>query len=90
MKTATIPSLRVDEGLRRPAESMLMENESLSNFVELSLRAGILRRQMQGAFTARGLTSRDEAARTGEYYAAESALSELDEMLKATQSSIPR
>jgi predicted transcriptional regulator len=81
MKTATIPSLRVDPELRQAAESVLQSGESLSSFVEQSLRANIERRQAQQAFIARGLASRDDAQKTGEYFAAEDVLRELDDML---------
>jgi predicted transcriptional regulator len=81
MKTATIPSLRVDPELRQAAESVLQNGESLSSFVEQSLRDNIERRRMQQAFIARGLTSRDEARQAGEYFPAEEILAELDGML---------
>jgi predicted transcriptional regulator len=81
MKTKTIPSLRVDPALRSAAESVLRDGESLSSFMEKSLRANIERRQMQKEFLARGLASRDDAKRTGEYVAAEDVLRELDDML---------
>lgn len=85
MKTATIPSLRVDTELRRAAESVLKDNESLSSFVEQSIRAGIHRRRAEHEFIARGLASRDEAARTGEYHPADAVLAELDDMLNAAE-----
>lgn len=81
MKTATIPALRVEPKLRLAAESVLAENETLSSFVEESLRANIEKRLHHEAFIARALASRDEAKRTGEYYSAESVLAELDDML---------
>jgi predicted transcriptional regulator len=81
MKTATIPALRVEPKLREAAQSVLAENETLSSFVEESLRANIERRLHNQAFIARGLASRDEAKRTGEYYSAESVLAELDDIL---------
>ena len=81
MKTASIPSLRVDPELRQAAESVLQEGETLSSFVEKSLRANIEHRRMQREFIARGLASRDEARRTDEYYDAEDVLSELDDLL---------
>ncbi len=86
MKTATIPSLRVDPELRHAAESVLQKGESLSSFVEQSLRANIKRRQLQQEFIARGLAARDEARRTGEYFPAEDILGELDNMLSAAES----
>jgi len=86
MKTANIPSLRVDPALRLAVESVLEAGETLSAFMEQSLRAQIERRRTRQAFLARGLASRDEAAATGEYYAADEVLRELDTMLLDAQS----
>lgn len=80
MKTATIPSLRVDPELRRAAEDVLLKGESLSSFVEQSLLENIRRRQVQQEFIARGLASRDEARQSGEYFSAADVLRELDDM----------
>lgn len=85
MKTASIPSLRVAPDLRKAAENVLQEGETISSFVEQSLRANIARRQLQQEFIARGLASRDEAQRNGEYYPAEDVLHELDTMLARTK-----
>lgn len=81
MKSATLPSLRVDPKLRRAAEAVLRKGESLSSFMEQSLRDEVARRRMQGEFIARGLASRDEARRTGEYYEADAVHAELRDML---------
>ena len=81
MKTATIPALRVEPALREAAQSVLASGETLSSFIEESLKANIERRKHQRDFIARGLASRDEAKRTGEYYSAESVLVELDDIL---------
>lgn len=82
MKTATIPSLRVDPELRHAAESVLQDGESLSSFVEQSIRSNVEHRRMQKEFIARGLASRDEARRTGEYYTSDEIRDELDAMLR--------
>ena len=81
MKTATIPSLRVDPALRQAAEEVLQEGESLSGFVEASLRAQIELRKNQQAFIARGLASRDSARRTGVYHDAADVVKELKHSL---------
>lgn len=81
MKTASIPSLRVDPELRHAAESVLKDGESLSSFVEQSIRANVEHRRLQKEFIARGLASRDEAYRTGEYYSSAEVHAELDAML---------
>ena len=84
MKSASIPSLRVDPALRREAESVLQEGETLSSFVEQSIRSNIARRQAQ--FIIRGLTSRDEARQSGVYFSAGEVLAELDGMLSNAES----
>lgn len=81
MKTSTIPSLRVKPALRRAAESVLQEGETLSGFVEQSLCQNIQRRQAQQEFIARGLASAAEAERTGAYFDSDDVLRELDVML---------
>ena len=67
MKTATFPSLRVDPALRQAAEDVLLKGETLSSFVEQSVRAQIELRQSQDAFIARGLAARDNAGNSGRY-----------------------
>ena len=81
MKTASIPSLRVDPELRHDVESVLREGETLSSFMEHALRASIQSRRAQREFIARGLASRDEAKRSGEYFAASDVLAEMEERL---------
>ncbi len=83
MKKATIPSLRVSEEFREAAESVLREGETLSAFVEESLRRQIEIRRTQDEFIARGLASRDEARRTGLYFSADDVHAELRAMLAA-------
>ncbi len=81
MKTSTFPSLRVDPALRKAAEDVLQEGETLSSFVEHSVRAQIRLRQQREEFIARGLASRDKASVTGIYYEAAEVLEELGGML---------
>ena len=81
MKTSTIPSLRVAPELREAAESVLEDGETLSSFLEQSLRMQIDRRRAQKEFIERGLASRDAAKLSGEYCSADDVLKELDEIL---------
>jgi predicted transcriptional regulator len=81
MKTATLPSLRVEPELRKAAEDVLREGESLSSFMEQSLRDEVNRRRMQAEFIARGLAARKEAKRTGVYYTVEESMAGLDAIL---------
>ena len=77
MKTATMPALRVQPELRQAAEEMLQPGETLSGFVEESLRRNVERRQAQQEFLVRGLASRDAAKQSGKYVAADVVLSKL-------------
>jgi predicted transcriptional regulator len=86
MKTASLPSLRVDPELRQDAESVLHQGETLSSFMEQALRASIQSRKSRQEFIARGLASRDEARKTGEYFAADEVLSEMDALLVKSDS----
>jgi predicted transcriptional regulator len=81
MKTATFPSLRVTPELRQAAEQILQEGETLSSFVEQSIRESIGRRQVQQEFIARGLHSRDDARQTGKYASADAVIGRLEQML---------
>ena len=81
MKTATFPSLRVTPELRQAAEQILQEGETLSSFVEQSIREGIERRQVRQEFIARGLRSRDDARQTGKYASADAVIGRLEQML---------
>lgn len=53
--TSTIPSIRVEPDFRAEVEPVLAERETLSQFVEASVRASVERRRMQAEFIARGL-----------------------------------
>lgn len=82
MKTANMPSLRVDPALRQAAESVLHEGESLSSFMEQSLRDEVNRRLIQAEFFKRGLAAREEARSTGVYYNVGDVMGSLRNILK--------
>lgn len=88
MKTATMPALRVEPELRQAAEEMLRPGETLSAFVEESLRRNVELRRAQQEFIARGLASRDAARESGEYVSAEEVLGKLSAKLKQAQSKL--
>lgn len=81
MKSATIPPLRVTPDLRADVESVLKDGETLSNFVEESLRSQILHRKTQQEFIARGMASRENAKKTGVYFSKEEVLDSLQSIL---------
>lgn len=77
MKDATFPALRVDPELRQAAEDCLLEGESISDFVEQSIRENIERRAKRRAFIDQALTSRDQAASNGGYQSADAVFQRL-------------
>ena len=85
MKSATIPPLRVTPDLRMDAESVLREGESLSSFVEESLRRQIDRRKMQKEFIARGMASREAAESSRQYASKEQVMDSLRSILKTSK-----
>ena len=90
MKTATIPSVRVEPELRAEVESLLAEGETVSEFVEASVRASVLRRRHHAEFVARGLRSLEEAARTGHYVEADAVVRKLQGKLDAARDRRPK
>jgi predicted transcriptional regulator len=90
IKTSTIPSIRVEPDFRAEVEAVLVEGETLTQFVEASVRASVERRRMQAEFIARGLRSRDEARRTGEYVDADAMIDNLQRKLDAAHSRLAK
>jgi len=82
MKTTTIPPLRVSPELRREAEAVLQDGETLSGFMLESLQGSIARRRDQRQFIERGLKSAAEARRTGQYVSADEVVKKLSVRLK--------
>jgi hypothetical protein len=85
MKTTTIPSIRVEPDFRAEVEAVLADGETLSQFVEASVRASVERRRVQAEFIARGLRSRDEARRTDGYVDADVVVENLQRKLDAAR-----
>lgn len=78
MKTATLPSVRVEPELRASVESLLGARETLSEFVENSVRQAVIRRHNQAEFVKRGITSLESALRTSEYVESDAVLEKLE------------
>ncbi len=83
MKTAQLPSVRVEPSVRKEIEAALREGESLSEFVEKAAVQAARQRMAQEAFLARGRASLAQARRTGEFYSADEALKTMQERLEA-------
>jgi len=85
MKSATLPSVRVEPELRAEIEFLLADGETISEFVEASVRATVLRRRQQAEFIAHGLFSFDDARQTGEYVDADTVVQGLQRKLDAAR-----
>jgi predicted transcriptional regulator len=81
MKNATLPPLRVEPALRRAAERLLREGETLSAFVEDAVRSSVAQRQSQEEFVARGLASAAAARESGRYLSSEEVVAKLEKRL---------
>ena len=88
MKTAILPSVRVDPALRASVESLLEAGETLSGFVESAVRQTVLRRQNQAEFVARGLMSLENARRTGKYVDSDIVFEKLTKKLAAAKAKL--
>ncbi|MDR5170616.1 hypothetical protein IHQ56_02185 [Methylobacillus flagellatus] len=85
MKTASFPSLRVDPQLRQETESVLLEGETLSQFMENAVRSQVALRKANAEFLARGLAARDNARQTGRYVDADTVLGKLQARLQSAK-----
>lgn len=77
MKTTTIPPLRVSPALRKQAEAVLEQGETLSGFVLEALNRNIEYRKVRQEFLARGLTSAAKAKKAGRYVPADRVIEKL-------------
>ena len=86
MKTSSIPPLRVSPELRKRAEAVLEQGETLSSFVLDALTRSIEYRKARQEFIARGLASAVRAKKTGKYVSADRVIEKLTRRLaKARQ-----
>jgi hypothetical protein len=81
MKTATLPPVRVLPEFRAEIQSLLAEGETLSEFLETSVRDSVQRRRNQQEFIRRGLASLENARMTGAYVDADDMLAKLERKL---------
>ncbi|MEA3158403.1 MAG: hypothetical protein QOK44_5992 [Betaproteobacteria bacterium] len=81
MKTTTIPPLRVSPDLRKEAEAVLEDGETLSGFVLDAVTRNIEFRKARQEFIARGLTNAANARKSGKYISAERVLGKLERRL---------
>lgn len=86
MKTTSLPPLRVSPALRKQAEAVLDQGETLSGFVLEAVTRSIEYRNARQEFIARGLASAAQAKKTGKYVPADRVIGKLARRLaKAKQ-----
>jgi predicted transcriptional regulator len=85
MKSRTLPPLRVTPALRREAESVLEDGETLSAFILDSVARSVEARRARQAFVARGIASAARARNSGRYVSADAVLRKLSRRLTAAR-----
>lgn len=80
MKSATLPRVRIEPALRAELEAVLGEGETISTFVEASVRRAVEYRRVQSGFHAQGQAAWQEFQRTGESHGADEVLDALRQM----------
>ena len=86
MKTSTIPSVRVEPELRKQLEQVLEAGETLSSFVETSVRQTVRHRLEQAEFVRRGVASLEAARRSGNYIESDAVVAKLQARLDRAKS----
>jgi hypothetical protein len=90
MKSAVIPQIRVEPELRAELESVLRQGETLTEFVEATVRNAIAFRRLQTLFLERAQLASDEYHRTGIAVPVEAALERLQSKLDAKRKQLSR
>ena len=85
MKSSSIPALRVSARMRREAESVLREGETLSGFALDALTRSVELRKAQQRFLARGLASASRAKASSRYVPANKVLGKLRRRLASAR-----
>jgi len=90
MKSAVIPQIRVEPELRADLESVLRQGETLTDFVEATVRNAIAFRRVQAAFHAQAQAASEEYHRTGVSMPVETVLERLQAKLDAKRKKLGR
>lgn len=65
MRTSTLPQVRVEDEFRAAVESVLREGETMTSFIEDTMRRAVEHRRVEDEFHARGRRAWEECKRTG-------------------------
>ena len=90
MKSAVIPQIRVEPELRAELESVLRQGETLTDFVETTVRNAIAFRRVQTSFHARAQAASKEYNQTGVSVPVEAVLERLQSKLDAKRKKLGR
>jgi hypothetical protein len=90
MKSACIPEVQVEPELRAELEAVLQANETVSDFVEASVKNAVAFRQVQARFHERGQASWEHYLATGQSTPAEDVLVALQHKLDAKRKLVGR
>ncbi|MEY2893976.1 MAG: hypothetical protein RJA98_3884 [Pseudomonadota bacterium] len=90
MKSAVIPQIRVEPELRAELESVLKQGETLSEFVESTVRNAIAFRRVQTAFHERAQAASEAYHRTGVSVPVDTVLDKLQAKLDAKRKQLGR
>lgn len=98
MRTATLPAVRVSPDTRALIESVLKEGETLSTFIEETVKKYASWRKEDEAFHARAALASERLAAGGKFFTAEESIARLraqvqranDKLAAPTQAAKPR
>lgn len=90
MKSAVIPQIRVEPELRAELESVLRNGETLTDFVESTVRNAIAFRRVQTSFHARAQAASERYHLTGDSVPVETVLERLQSKLDAKRKKLGR
>jgi len=90
MKFSVLPQIRVEPQLRAELESVLGQGETLTDFVEASVRNAIAFRRVQIAFHSRAQAASDASHKTGVAVPVEAVLKKLQSKLNARRKKLGR
>jgi hypothetical protein len=90
VKTASLPSIRVEPELRAQLEAVLGRNETLTEFVEGAVRRAVELRRVEAEFHERGEAAWQEFKRTGASHASDEVFAELRARLAARRAHIAK
>jgi hypothetical protein len=82
MRTATLPAVRVSPDTRSFIESVLKEGETLSTFIEESVRKQAQWRKEDDVFHARAALASKRLAEGGKFFTAEESIARLHAQLQ--------